>query len=292
MTSKSETEFIRYQGELKALTRRDITQGIKLAKYKKYAQSMLKRDPVAGNTLLGLIACLCHDQIGMHTCHKQAIQLEESCFSLMNYAASLQKACLWSESARYALLALDCEPENLTLLEAIIGIAPLTGRFSLLKRLLPQWQRAHGGEIPGWHRHVDAVGDLLARHGLQERDLMGLLVAIGEALSATDVILQNFSYDLVTDGNELSFLHYRFLIPDQLAASYYEDLIAAKLEGFPCHPRMFDVFSFSVENSDVYELYEQMEKELRSGADAFGVPDPDKMRLIEELVAGVEVRSW
>jgi hypothetical protein len=82
------------------------------------------------------------------------------------------------------------------------------------------------------------------------------------------------------------------VIPDHFVASYYEDLIAAKLHTFQCHPRLFDAFSFSVENSTVYELYDYMDRELDGSQDNVRVPDPEKMKLIEELVEGVEIRSW
>lgn len=289
MVSQSQVEFTQFSHELRTLSRRDITQGMKLGKYKKSAQAMLKKDPVAANTLLGLVACLEHDMPSMHAYHKKAIGICESSFSLMYYAASLEKSCLWNESVRYALFALDYDPDNAKLLDAIIRIAPLTGRFSLLKRFMPQWQQANSG-LPHPSRGDDAViGDILSRNGLLEKDLKSVLSAIGYALSETDLILQKFRYDFVTERHDNSFIHYRFVIPDQFVASYYEDLIADKLDAVPCHPRIFDVFSFSVENATVYELYDYMDRELDNSADTICVPDPDKMKLIEELVEGVEV---
>lgn len=287
---QTQLEFAQLCTELGGLARRDITQGIKLEKYKKMAKSMFKKDPVSGNTLLGLIACLEHDIASMHLHHGNAIQLGESCFSLMYYAISLEKSCLWGEAARYALLALDHEPQDRKLLDAVIGVAPLTGRFSLLKRLLSQWQEAHAGTPHPNHGHFQMVSDILSFNGLLEKDLKQVLAAVGEAFSETDAILQQYSYDLVPQKESPGFIHYRFILPDQLVASYYEDLIAAKLGSLACHPRIFDAFSFSVENSAVYELYEYMEKELVvESADTIRVPDPDKMKLIEELVAGVEI---
>jgi hypothetical protein len=292
MGSQSQIEFIQYSLELGTLSRRDITQGMKLAKYKKSAKSMLKKDPVAANTLLGLVASLEHDIASMHAYHKKAIEISESCFSLMYYAVSLEKSCLWNESARYALLALDYDPVNIKLLDAIISVAPLTGRFSLLKRLLPQWQQANNGVPHPRHGDYEIICDILSQHGLLEKDLKGVISAIGDALSETDVILWKFHYDLVTERHDSSFIHYRFVIADQFVASYYEDLVAAKLDAVACHPRIFDAFSFSVENSTVYELYDYMEKELDGSADTICVPDPVKMKLIEELVQGVEILTW
>ncbi|HBG07265.1 MAG: hypothetical protein A2075_04975 [Geobacteraceae bacterium GWC2_58_44] len=289
MVSASEVEFTQLSHQLNCLSRRDITQGLKLAKFKKSAGSMLKKNPVAGNTLLGLIACLEHDIASMHDYHKRAVDGSESCFSLMYYALSLEKSCLWNESAKYALSALDQDPGNLKLLDAVIRIAPLTGRFSLLKRLLAQ-RRELGNGVP--HHSAgdyEIVNGILCRNGLLEKDLKAVVSAIGDALAETDVILQKHDYELVTEKHDLSFIHYRFVIPDQFVASYYEDLIAAKLDTVACHPRIFDAFSYSVENSTVYELYNYMERELEESADTIRVPDPDKMKLIEELVQGVEI---
>ena len=271
------------------MSRRDFTQGIKLAKYKNHAKSMLKQDPVAAHTLLGLVACLEHDIASMHACHAKAIELSESCFSLMYYAFSLEKSCLWNDSAKYALLALDHEPEDPRLLDTVIGIAPLTGRFSLLKRLLSQWQAANNGATHPSHGHYEIISETLSRHGLLEKDLKVVIAAIGDAFAGTDAILRQYRYDLVPQKDSFSFIHYRFMLPDQLVASYYEELIAAKLESLVCHPRIFDAFSFSVENGTVYELYDYMERELVESADTIRVPDPDKMKLIAELVAGVEI---
>jgi len=289
MALQTQVEFAQLCNELGALSRRDITQGIKLAKYKSNARSMLKKDAVAANTLLGLVACLEHDIASMHAYHAKAIEISESCFSLMYYAISLEKSCLWNDSAKYALLALDHEPEDLKLLNTVISIAPLTGRFSLLKRLLSQWQAANSGALHPSQGHFEIVSETLSWHGLLEKDLKLVISAIGDAFSETDAILKQYRYDLVPQKDSSSFIHYRFVLSDQLVASYYEDIIAAKLASLVCHPRIFDAFSFSVENGAVYELYDCMEKELVESADTIRVPDPDRLKLIEELVAGVEI---
>ena len=289
MITLAQIEYTQMAHELVALSRRDITQGVKFSKYKKNAGSMLKNDPVAGNALLGLVACLEHDLSAMHQYHKKAIELVQSSFTLMSYAASLEKSCLWNESAKYALFALDHEPENLQFIDILIRLAPLTGRFSLLNRLLTQWRQAHNGVQHSSHLECEIIGAILSRNGLLEKDLKLVIAAIGDALSETDVILQGFRCDLVTGRPEQSFIHYRFLIPDQFVASYYEDLIAEKLDSLAYHPRVFDAFSFSIENSTVYELYDYMEKELEESAETIRIPDPDKLKLMEELVQGVEI---
>jgi hypothetical protein len=278
-------------GELSLLSRRDVTQGMKLAKYKKNAQAMLKKDPVCANTLLGLLACLEHDFDSMHEYHKKAIDLAENCFSLVYYAVSLEKSCLWNESARYALLALDYDPANLRILEAIIKLAPLTGRFALFKRVLPQWQEANNGAQHPRHGDYETIVVLLAKHGLQEKDLKPMIAAIGDALSETNIILQNFRYEMVTRKYDAPFLHFRFAIPEDFVASYYEDLINARLAAQIFHPRLFDAFSFSVENATAYQLYDCMDRELENSADTIRVPDPEKMKLIEDLIEGVEIGS-
>ena len=288
MISQSQIDFMQSFGELSVLMRRDITQGSRLAKHKKNAQAMLKRDPVCANTLLGLLACLEHNVEAMHEYHKRAIALAEDCFSLIYYAVSLEKSCLWSESARYALLALDRDPANLKILEAIIKLAPLTGRFSLLKRVLPQWQVLNDGLQHPCHCDQEIIIDLLARHGLLEKDLKPLIAGIGDALSETNIILQNFRYEIVTRRHDAPFLHFRFAIPDEFVASYYEDLIHLKLSALVCHPRLLDAFSFSVENATAYQLYDCMDRELKESAETIRVPDPERMKLIEELIEGVE----
>jgi hypothetical protein len=288
MISQSQIELVQSFSELSVLSQRDSTQGTRLAKYKKNATSMLKNDPICANTLLGLVACLEHDLESMHACHKKAIGLSESCLSLIYYAASLEKACLWNESARYALLALDYDPGNLKVLDSIIKLAPLTGRFSLFKRLLPQWQQANNGVPHPYQGHYEIISDLLAQHGLLEKDLKPLVTAIGDALSETKIILQKFQYDIVTRKHDAPFIHFRFVIPDEFVSSYYEDLLDDKLATLACHPRLFDAFSLSVENATLYQLYQCMDKELEESADTIRVPDPDKMKLIEELIEGVE----
>jgi len=288
MVSQSQIELMQSFGELSMLSRRDSTQGKTLAKFRNSAASMLKKDPVCANILLGLIACLEHDSASMHLHHKQAIELSESSFSLIYYAASLEKACLWNETARYALLALDHDPGNLKILASIIKLAPLTGRFSLFKRLLPQWQKANDGVPHHYDGDYEIITDLLAQNGLLEKDLKPLVSAIGDALSETNLILQKFQYDIVTRKHDSPFIHFRFVIPDEFVASYYEDMIDAKLAALICHPRLFDAFSLSVENATVYQLYDYLEKELEQSADTIRVPDPDKMKHIEELVQGVE----
>lgn len=289
MISQSQIEFMQALGELSVLTRRAPSQGMHFTKYKKNAQTMLKLDPVCGNTLLGLLSCLEHDIDAMHAYHKKAIEQSESCFSLVYYAVSLEKSCLWAESARHVLAALDYDPGNLKILEAIIKLVPLTGRFSLFNRILPQWQDVSNGVQHPFGCDCEIITDLLAKHGLLEKDLKPLIAGIGNALSETSIILQNFRYDIVTRRHDAPFLHFRFAIPDEFVASYYEDLIADKLAAFECHPRVFDAFSWSIENKTVYQLYDCMDKELAESADTIRVPDPEKMKLIEELVAGVEI---
>jgi hypothetical protein len=289
MVSQAQIEFAQFYQELKAVSRRDITQGTKLATYKKSAKSILKADPASANTLLGLIACLEHDMAAMHAYHKKALEISESLFTLMYYAASLEKSCLWNESVKYALLALDRDPLSLKLLDTAIALAPLTGRFSLLKRLLAQWQEANNGVPHTYACHGEIIGEILSRNGLLEKDLKDVISTIGAALSETDLIVQKFNYELITEKRDAGFIHYRFVIPDQFVASYYEDLIAAKLDTVEFHPRVFDAFSFSVENSAVYQLYDCMERELEDSADTICVPDPEKMKMIEELVLGVEI---
>ena len=288
MISQSQVEFTQSFDELSVLTRRDVTQGMKLTRFKKNALAMLKKDPVCANTLFGLLACLEHDIESMHEYHKKAIEQAESCFSLIYYAVSLEKSCLWNESARYALLALDYDPANLKILEAIIKLVPLTGRFSLFKRVLPQWQETSNGVQHPWISDYQDISELLAKHGLLEKDLKPLIAAVGDALSETDIILQNFRYDIVTRRHDAPFLHFRFVIPDQFVASYYEDIIAAKLASLVWHPRIFDAFSLSVENATVYQLYDYMDKELEQSADTIRVPDPERMKLIEALIEGAE----
>lgn len=288
MVQQTQLEFAQLCNELRGFARRDITQGIKLSKYKKSANSMLKKDPVSAHTLLGLVAGLEHDVASMHAHHARAIEIAANGFTLMYYAISLEKSCLWAESARYALMALDLHPDDPKLMNAAIEIAPLTGRFSLLKRLLSQWQAAHDGVPHPSHGHFQLVSDILARQGLLEKDLKAVLAAVGDAFCESDVILQQYRYDLVVE-KESAFIHYRFMLSDQLLASYYEDMVAARLETLACHPRIFDAFSFSVENDAVYQLYGCMERELVESADTIRVPDPDKMKLIEELIAGVEI---
>jgi hypothetical protein len=289
MISQSQIDFMQALAELSALTRRATSQGMHFTKYKKSAQTMLKRDPVCGNTLLGLLSCLEHDIEAMHAYHKKAIEQSESCFSLVYYAVSLEKSCLWAESARHALLALDYDPRNLKILDAIIKLAPLTGRFSLFKRLLPQWQEANNGEQHPCHFDYEIITDLLAQHGLLEKDLKPLIAGIGDTLSESSIILQSFRYDIVTRKHGAPFIHFRFAIPDEFEASYYEDQIDARLATIACHPRVYDAFSWSIENNTVYQLYDCMDKALEESEDSIRIPDPDKMKLIEELVAGVEV---
>jgi hypothetical protein len=292
MVTQAEVQFTQFAREMATIYRRDVTQGIKLAKYKKGANAMLKSDPIAGHTLLGLAACLEHDLVAMHWHHKKAIEIHECCFSLMYYFTSLQKSCLWSEAVRYGLMALDHDNDNIQLVEAIIAVAPMTGRVALLKRLFAQWQNLNDRVPHPNCSDYETIGGLLAKHGVTESDLKVVLAAIGEALSETDIVLREFQYEIVTDHPVAPFLHYRFVIPDHFVASYYEDLLGEKLNGAQCHPRIFDAFSFSVENTTIYELYDCMDRELEESADTIRVPDPEKMKLIEELVQGVENRSW
>ncbi|QXE92028.1 hypothetical protein [Geomonas subterranea] len=288
MLFRKQPDFGKLLRELGAFSRRDVTQGVKLATYKKSAHSLLKKDPASAHVLLGLVACLEHDITTMHAQYLKAIELSESHLFLMYYAFALEKSCLWNDSAKYTLLALDRAPQESKLLNAAIGITPLTGRFSLLKKLLAQWQESHEGVRHPRQGDYEAVSEALAKHGLAEQDLKGVLAAIGTAFSETDAILLQYRYEIVR-GKDASFIHYSFVLPDSLVASYYEDLIADKLAATACHPRVFDAFSFSVENGTVYELYDWMERELASSADTIKVPDPDKMKLIEELIRGVEV---
>jgi hypothetical protein len=289
MTSQSQIEFMQALGELSALTHRSPSNGMHFSKHKKNAQTMLKQDPVCGNTLLGLLSCLEHDIEAMHAYHRKAIEQSESCFSLVYYAVSLDKSCLWAESARHALLALDFDPTNVKILEALIKLAPLTGRFSLLKRILPLWQELNHGEQHSCHFDYEIISDLLTSHGLLEKDLKPLIAGIGEVFSESSIILQDFRYDIVTRRHGAPFIHFRFAVPDDFVASHYEDLIDDRLAAYDCHPRAYDAFSWSVENSTVYQLYDCMDKELEESADSIRVPDPEKMKLIEELVSGVEV---
>lgn len=288
MFFRKQPDFPKLLHELGAFTRRDVTQGLKLARYKNAAQSLLKNDAVSGHALLGLAACLEHDIDTMHAQYARAIELSESHLTLMYYALALEKSCLWSESAKYALLALDRAPKDPKLLNAAIGIAPLTGRFSLLNKLLSQWRESHEGVRHPRQGDFGTVTQTLASQGLAEQDLKVVLAAIGTAFSETDVILQQYRYELVP-GKDTSFIHFSFVLPDSLVASYYEDLVTERLSTLPWHPRIFDVFSFSVENETVYELYDCMERELAYSADTIKVPGPEKMKLIEELVKGVEV---
>ncbi len=281
-------DFAQLLRELGAFTRRDVTQGLKLARYRKAAHSLLKKDPVSAHALLGMVACLEHNIEAMTAEYAQAIELSPSQLGLMYYAFSLETSCLWNESAKYTLLALDRAPKDQKLLNAAIGIAPLTGRFSLLNKLLSQWQESHEGVHHPRQGDFEKVTAILASQGLAEQDLKVVLAAIGTAFSETDVILSSYRYELVS-GRTSSFIHYRFVLPDNLVATYYEDLIADRLANVACHPRIFDVFSFSVENGTIYELYDYMERELAGSADTIKVPDPEKMKLIEELVRGVEV---
>ena len=288
-------DFVKLSRELNSLKRRDVTQGVKLARYKKSACSLMKKDPASASTLLGLVACLEHDLPSMHLYHKKAIELSESSFTLMFYAASLHKSCLWDESAKYLLSALDHEPANLHILDRAIQIVPLTGRFSLLNKLLEQRQELeqtapHKAPALPSLQHSDQVSRILSRHGLQEKDLKAVISSIGDALSETDVILENFKYEVVVrEEPDHSFLHYRFMIPDLFVASHYEELVSDKLRTVDLHPRIFDAFSFSMENTAYYDLYVYMEKELADNLDTVRVPDPAKMKQIEELVEGVEI---
>lgn len=288
MWFRKQPDFAQLLCELGAFTRRDVTQGLKLAKYKKAAQSLLKKDAASAHVLLGLVACLERDLAAMHAEYLQAVELSQSHLTLMHYALALEKSCLWNESAKYTLLALDRAPGDPKLLNAAIGIAPLTGRFSLLNKLLSQWQESHEGVHHPRQGDFETVTRTLAAQGLAEQDLKGIMSAIGSAFSETDAILRQYRYELVS-GKNSSFIHFRFVLPDSLVATYYEDQVTRKLSTLACHPRIFDVFSFSVENETIYELYDCMERELAHSADTIKVPDPEKLKLIEELVKGVEV---
>lgn len=292
MIAQPHIEFLQAFGELSKLTRRAASQRGTLASYKNTARAMLRRDEVCGNTLLGLVACLEHDLDAMHAYHKTAIELNESCFSLIYYAVSLEKSCLWNESARFGLLALDYDPGNLKILEALIKLVPLTGRFSLFKRLLPLWEEANNGAQHTCHNDYDIISELLAKHGVLEKDLKELIAAIGEALSGTNVITKDFRYEIVPRRREAPFIHFRFAIADDLVASECEDVVDARLAQVFYHPRLSDAFSYSIENASVYKLYESMEKEISGDADSLRVPDPEQMKLIEELTAGVGGGPW
>lgn len=288
MLTQSHLYFARFAHELAALSRRDVTQGYRLAKYKMTALSMLENDREVGNTFLGFIACMEHDLPAMHLYHKRAIEAKESSFSLMYYAASLDKSCFWNESVKYALLALDQEPANQRLLEVAIALAPLAGSFSLLKKLLSQRPLAGVGKPHPREGDAEVAAGILAKNYLLEKDLRAGLIAIGEALSETEVILERYQYDLVTEGDK-AFIHYRFVVPENSVPSYYEDQVAVKLDATQLHPRLFDGFSYSIENSAVYELYEYMDNEMGMRADTIVIPDPEKMKLIEDLIEGVEI---
>ncbi|QWV95380.1 hypothetical protein KP004_09485 [Geomonas oryzisoli] len=288
MFFRKQPDFGQLLRELGTFSRRDVTQGLKLATYKKAAQTLLKKDAVSAHVLLGLVACLEHDIASMHAQYLQAIELSDSHLSLMYYALALEKSCLWNDAAKYALLALDRAPQEPKLLNAAIGIAPLTGRFSLLKKLLSQWQESHEGVRHPRQDDYEAVTDALTRQGLAEQDLKSVLAAVGTAFSETDAIVLQCRYEVVR-GKDSAFIHYRFVLPDSLVATYYEDRVSEKLSATACHPRIFDAFSFSVENGTLYELYDCMERELAFSADTIKVPDPDKMKLIEELIRDVEV---
>jgi hypothetical protein len=287
MISQTQIEFMHAFSELNKLTRREPSQGMRLTRFKKLAYDLQKKDPVCGNTLFGLISCLERDVEAMHAFHKQALEFGESCFSLVYYAVSLEKSCLWSEATRFGLLALDYDPNNAKLLEAVIRLVPLAGRFSLYKRLLPHWQEAHDGVPHPGHSDDQLVNQLLAVHGLLEKDLRQLICAVGDALSETNLIIKQFGYEIVNRSKEAPFLHYRFAIDDDLVATHYEDLIDAKLAQLHYHPRLFDAFSFSVENAAVHRLYEYMDQELAEDSQDLRIPDPERMRLIEDLVQGV-----
>jgi len=286
MVAQLRIEFFQVFSELDRLTRREAGYVLKLKPYQKKAQRLLAEDPVCGNALLGILACLERNFEAMHAHHKRAVDLDDTCFALVYYAVSLEKSCLWSEAVRFGLLAVDCAPENAKIIDAVLKLAPLTGRFSLFKTLLPHWQQAHGGnQHPCQHDH-EIVSDLLSRHGLHERDLKDLLAAIGSALSDSNVVLQDFCYEIVSRGGAAPFLHFRFVIADDLVASAYEDLVDAKLAQVLYHPRLHDAFSFSIENAPVYQLLESMERELKESGDAVRAPDPETFKRIEALLPG------
>jgi len=247
----------------------------------------LRRDEVCGYTLLGLLACLERDIPAMHEHHKRALELEECCFSLIYYAVSLEKSCLWSEAIRYGLIALDYDPHNEKIFEALLKLVPLSGRITLYQRLLAQWQTANSGVPHSSHLDAAIILELLSRHELKERDLKGLLDAVGAALSESNLVLDNFRYEIVTRRRQAPFLHFRFIVPDDLPAGYYEDLVDGHLARTFYHPRLTDAFSFSFENAAVYELFASMEEELAQAGEELRTPDPEKLKIIEELVAGV-----
>ncbi|GFO69938.1 hypothetical protein GMLC_35170 [Geomonas limicola] len=287
MISQSQIEFLQVFGQLNLLFRREPSMRMKLTKYRNLAQSLLRRDEVCGHTLLGLLACLERDIPAMHEHHKRALEIEESCFSLIYYAVSLEKSCLWSEAIRYGLIALDYDPHNEKIFEAILKLIPLSGRFTHYQRLLAQWQTANSGVPHSCHLDAEIILELLSRHGVAERDLKELLGAIGAALCDSNLILENFRYEIVTRRRQAPFLHFRIIVPDDLPAAHYEDLVDAHLSRTHYHPRLTDAFSFSFENAALYELYASMEEELAQVGGELRVPDPDKLNIIGELVAGV-----
>lgn len=287
MISQSQIEFLQAFGELNRLSRREPSQRIKLSAYRNLAQSLLRRDEVCGYTLMGLLACLERDIPAMHEHHKRALELEESCFSLIYYAVSLEKSCLWSEAIRYGLIALDYDPHNEKIFEAILKLVPLSGRITLYQRLLAQWQTANSGVRHPFHLDAEIMLELLSRHELKERDLKEMLDALGAALSESNLVLDNFRYEIVTRRRQKPFLHFRFIVPDGVAAAHYEDVVDTHLARTFYHPRLTDAFSFSFENAAVYELYASMEQELALVGDELRVPNPEKLQLIEGLVAGV-----
>lgn len=104
---------------------------VTLRRMKKDVEQNMAIDPYLGSLVLGNIAILEWDEVGVDKYYKNLLSLRNNSESQSYYSAALQMLGKFPEALEYAIIASENCPTDLSLLRNSISFALNAGRFSL-----------------------------------------------------------------------------------------------------------------------------------------------------------------
>jgi len=138
---------------------------LELARIRLDARKLMAVDAKDAHQLLGGIAAVEVDEDKVRYHHEAAIKLTSAVDAVRNYSISLQLIGQFEDAAKYAALAAEAQPENLSLLRSAIDFASYAGQprkalelIQVLRKRAPDHTDAREGIIQDLLLVMDRTG--------------------------------------------------------------------------------------------------------------------------------------
>lgn len=191
---------------LSAVAASPAPNALEVARIRQEARRLISSHADSAHQILGAIAALEFNIGALHEHHRAAINLASGVDPLRNYATSLQCVGLMDDASKYALMAAEKAPENLSLLRSAIEYVTYAGKFQVAAEYEKVFAKRAPKEAKAAARRAEVLLEtvaMLEHLGIDESEVTQSLSIAFETIRNTKTRFSRISVNVEkTSGHE------------------------------------------------------------------------------------------